>query len=422
MFCSVCQKDFKKLYNLKNHYKSIIHKTNLELRNSISNEHTTSSTIKQQIPLKATDNEQILDQLTNQEPHESLSDILFVEKEVMPSNANNPVPTIPSLDSILESLSETDNIKLEDQSNSVIKYECPGCEYQFTHKPNLYRHRQKCNYYKEAIKLANTTQIDVKTASRLIKRKNLAKCIPQLKLDQELDNFIPLGDTNIINNNNTTNNNTTINNNVNIMVGNWETLDFIRPFLHEYIEHLYTRENRIKIISSGNNAANTVIDVIYEMPQNKNIYRYNSRRNFVKTLDINGEIVLFPANEAFGNLAFGILNITDDIMTNSEDILTEFPQYRRGVEAYALTNNWTGESGNERYPEYSRKIEIKVETSHKISEANINRFETAKQRILSNGGLLEFNKHTLKNKPYRADAHIQQTIAALKEKFLAQHI
>jgi hypothetical protein len=409
MFCSICLKNYKNTANLKIHYSSAIHKKNLSLRvpttNNIPNDDNSHPGTSKQIIQQ----QSIQNQLSNNT-----------------TQTQNRDDNIPTLDSIIDNQPEN-NIYLKDQQSEIIKYVCGGCEKEYAQGSSLYRHRQKCNYYKEAIKLANTTQIDVKTASKLIKRRNLSKCIPQLKLDQELDNFIPLGNTtnNITNNNTTTNNNNTTNNtinNVNIMVGNWETLDFIRPFLHEYIEHLYTRENRIKIISSGNNAANTVIDLVYEMPQNKNIYRYNSRRNFVKTLDINGEIVSFPANEAFGNLAFGILNITDDIMTNSEDILAEFPQYRRGVEAYALTNNWNGESGNERYPEYSRKIEIKVETSHRTSEANITRFENAKQRILSNGGILDFNKHTLKNKPYRPVAQIQQTISALKEKFLAQHI
>jgi len=407
MFCIICQKNFKKPYNLKNHYKSIIHKTNLELQNSVSNEMHKLSNIGQQ-------NTQLLDQQSE----------LVIPNQTQPQNTKTD-PQI--LDSILDSLSEINKIKIDEKPKDIIKYECPGCEYQFAHKTNLYRHRQKCDYYNEALKLANTTQIDVKTASRLIKRKNLAKNIPQLKSEKDLDEFIPLNNTNNtahINNASTTtnnntinnNNNTIINNNINIMVGNWETLDFIRPFLHEYIEHLYTRENRIKIISSGNNAVNTVIDLIYEMPQNKNIYRYNPRRNFVKTPNINGEIVSYPANEAFGELASCILNITDDIMTNSEDILAEFTQYRRGVEAYGITNNWNGEGGNERYSEYARKIELNVETSHKKSEANITRFENAKQRILLNGGLLEFNKHTIKNKPYRAESQLQQTITALKEK------
>ena len=254
-------------------------------------------------------------------------------------------------------------------------------------------------------------------AAKLLKQKYLLKNFPQLRLDQDINDVIP--SLNVINNNITNNNNTTINNNIVIKVGNWETLNFIRPFLYEYIEHLYTPENRLKIISSGNNAVNTTIDLIYEIPENKNIYRYNTRRNFVKTPNVNGDIVSYPANEALSKLACSILDITDDIMTNSEDVLIQYPQYKRGVEAYANTNNWNGESGNERYKEYERKIEMNMETAHKMSEANITRFANEKLKIILNGGTLDFNKHSIMNNiGTRPERQIQQTINALKEKLI----
>jgi hypothetical protein len=200
------------------------------------------------------------------------------------------------------------------------------------------------------------------------------------------------------------------------MVGNWETLNFIRPFLHENISHLYTKENRLEIIKSGNNAVNVVIKLIYDKPENKNMYRYNERRNYVKTPDINGDIVSYPANEAFAKLATVILDITDDIMTNSQDIILEYPQYQSGIDAYALTNNWLGEGGNERYKEYEKKIEMSIETSHKSSESNIIRFENEKRQILLNGGSLDFNKKSINNLDCpRSEAQIQKTITALKE-------
>jgi glutamine amidotransferase-like uncharacterized protein len=131
---------------------------------------------------------------------------------------------------------------------------------------------------------------------------------------------------------------------------------------------------------------------------------------------VNGDIVSYPANEAFSKLAVAILDITDDIMTNSEDILKEYPQYRRGVDVYADTNNWNGESGNDRYKEYEKTIELNIETSHKKSETNIIQFENAKQTILLNGGKLEFNNNILGTHRQRPESQIQKTITALQEK------
>jgi hypothetical protein len=384
MFCSICSKSYKNITVLKTHYTSAIHKRNLAAR--LTQPNSTDSS-KQPIVLANT---------TPQGHHNNIT-------------SNNPpqlITTKLNLDDVINNLPDIDNNQIEEE---ITKYECPGCSKEYAQKPSLYRHQKKCSFYKEAYKLSSKTQIDVKIASKLLKQHYLSKTIPHLRLEQDSNNILHTGPI--------TNNNTTINNNnINIMVGNWETLNFIRPFLHENISHLYTKENRLEIIKSGNNAVNVVIKLIYDKPENKNMYRYNERRNYVKTPDINGEIVSYPANEAFAKLATVILDITDDIMTNSKDIILEYPQYQSGIDAYALTNNWLGEGGNERYKEYEKKIEMSIETSHKSSESNIIRFENEKRKILLNGGVLDFNKKSINNLDCpRSEVQIQKTITALKE-------
>jgi hypothetical protein len=395
MDCEICNKSYKSASILRIHYTSAIHKSNLDAKRRLANPVQSISTSRQHI--------------NNQSAHQ------------IPNNPMHSIPeNIPTIDSIINNLHENTNTQITE--NISIKHRCPGCEKDYSQKPSLYRHQKKCSFYKEAYKLSSKTQIDVAIAARLIKQKHLSKNIPHLRLEEDISRLIPSGNitnnnttNNNTTNNNTTNNNTTINN-FNITVGSWETLNFIRPFLHENISHLYTHENRIKIIADGNNAVNTAINLLYKVPENKNIYRYNSRRNFVKTPNVNGDIVSYPANEAFSKLAVAILDITDDIMTNSEDILKEYPQYRRGVDVYADTNNWNGESGNDRYKEYEKTIELNIETSHKKSETNIIQFENAKQTILLNGGKLEFNNNILGTHRQRPESQIQKTITALQEK------
>ncbi len=390
MLCLVCKKSYTNIGNLKVHYSSAIHKKNLSLTQSVSLKHS-------------------LDRQHNIDNNNKPSDKLSEESDNEAFAKSNQL----LLNRIIDGLPDINDSQLESQE--IIKYECPCCESKFTQKTNLYRHQKKCSFYQEAFKLSSKTQIDVKIASKLLKQKHLSKAIPQLRLDDALYNNTHSGK---ITNNNTNNNNITnnITNNINITVGNWETLNFIRPFLHENISHLYTDKNRLEIIKNGNNAVNVAINLIYEMPENKNIYRYNERRNFVKTPNIDGQVVSYPANEAFSKLACAILDITDDIMTNSEDILTQYPQYRRGVEAYGITNNWHGEGGNERFKEYEKNIEMNIESSHKTSEINITRFENEKRKILMNGGTLDFNKRTINNMGIRPEIQIQQTISAIKQK------
>jgi WD40 repeat protein len=122
-------------------------------------------------------------------------------------------------------LPNVSNEEVTIDNDKILTYDCPSCEKEYAQRSSLYRHQKKCGLYKEAAKLSRKTQIDIKIASKLLKQKHLAKTIPHLKLEQDINDIIPIG--NITNNNTTNNNNNTTINNINIMVGNWETLNFM---------------------------------------------------------------------------------------------------------------------------------------------------------------------------------------------------
>lgn len=414
--CKICNTTYTRVSVLRTHYTSTIHKHNLlniellayQVSNQLSNQ---VSNQKTNIDINESTESTLVTSLQSNKPNNDSTNNIILEL----IDDNDHLPKITSDVVTKELVTNEDKLQHDKQDghdgqdgNLIEEHEslqlnksfvCFGCDRKYSQKTNLYRHHKTCDLYKEALKLSKKTQTDIEIAARLIKHRNLCRIIPQLKFDDTM--LCKSRDTQLqtnISNNNTMNNNTmnniTINNTIN--VGNWETINFIRPFLHEDISHLYTKENRLKIIASGNNAVNTVINLIYSKPENDNLYRYNSRRNLVKTPDINGQLISYNANEAFAKLAMCILDITDEIMTKSEDILAEYPQYRRGVETYIGTNNWNGEGGNNRYKEYEKNIEMKFETSHKKSETNITMFENEKYRILKNGGTLNFDLESLK--------------------------
>jgi hypothetical protein len=393
--CEICNTTYTRISVLRTHFNSIVHKQNILrielLNNQLCNIADNNNNINNIVlPLQS-------DRTDINVLSQSLSDNI--------ENTTDGKLAIVLVSEILDENNDNqDSIQLDEKTKSSAEpgeslqsnkeFKCFGCDKRYAQKPNLYRHHKTCDIYIEAYKLSKKSLTDIEIAANLIKNRNLCKIIPQLKFDETM--LCKSRDTQIqtnVSNNNTMNNNITINNTIN--VGNWETINFIRPFLHEDISHLYTKENRLKIIASGNNAVNTVINLIYSKPENDNLYRYNSRRNLVKTPDINGQLISYQANEAFAKLAMCILDITDEIMTKSEDILAEYPQYRRGVETYIGTNNWNGEGGNNRYKEYEKNIEMKFETSHKKSETNITMFENEKYKILQNGGRLNFNLESL---------------------------
>lgn len=409
MNCKICDKTYTSATVLRTHYASAMHKRNLLKQKNGPNSVYNISTIYtdgHNGELIYTLDTGFLSKLPDTDISENSTDCELDTslRSERPSETSDK-ELVPKEDKLQHDKQDghdgqDGNLIEEHESLQLNKaFVCFGCDRKYSQKTNLYRHHKTCDLYKEALKLSKKTQTDIEIAARLIKHRNLCKIIPQLKFDDTM--LCKSRDTQLqtnISNNNTMNNNTmnniTINNTIN--VGNWETINFIRPFLHEDISHLYTKENRLKIIASGNNAVNTVINLIYSKPENDNLYRYNSRRNLVKTPDINGQLISYNANEAFAKLAMCILDITDEIMTKSEDILAEYPQYRRGVETYIGTNNWNGEGGNNRYKEYEKNIEMKFETSHKKSETNITMFENEKYRILKNGGTLNFDLESLK--------------------------
>ena len=151
MLCIICNKQYKSVSNLRTHYSSKIHKLNVvnsSKKNPVNNTNSsinTSNNVNQ--ATKLSNNIGTKSMITQQ------TQVQHVHTNILP-------------------VVENDDIS---ESGQIIRYECQGCDKTFSHKPNLYRHRNKCYFYIEAYKISCKTQLDVKFAAKLLKQQNISK-------------------------------------------------------------------------------------------------------------------------------------------------------------------------------------------------------------------------------------------------------
>ena len=152
MLCIICNKNFKNVSSLKTHYLSKKHK--LALLNTTNNNLSNNNGIQ----TSNVNNTNDMIQNTRAGNNNTIS--------------NTHIQTISvQLDANILPVAENKQI-LEIEN---VKYECQGCDKLFAYKTNLYRHRNKCYFYKEAYKISCKTQLDVKIAAKLLKQRNISK-------------------------------------------------------------------------------------------------------------------------------------------------------------------------------------------------------------------------------------------------------
>ena len=445
--CNICNKIYKSVPALREHFKTKTHKDNvvkskvtcfqndyIECNNTIpkclpdtpstvSSHKMKASTPSEQSPectpgasLELQVNDTIYSRLLD---NSNKGDIATNVSDTTIDSKTNTVNTgslsqslgtdsICNLDNILHDIPQNNNtisdeptdVTCKTSSNSTslepIVYRCIACRKEYSHKNNLYRHYKTCTIYTEAKTLNKTTTTIMENAIHLIKQKYFKKIIPAII--SNINNTDSQTQYKSVSNNQieqTITNNITINNN-NITIGTWKTINYVRPFLHENLDVLDDEKNIEAIVASGYNAVNTLIDIVYSQPENNNIQIINRRKNFVRTIDANGEIIIIRFNEACEKLAYKFLNKTDELMDkNSAKIIAKNPGLATGVRVYEQSNNWFGESGNDRYPEYESHIGMKIENISRKSDINLIRFQNETKKLLLSGGTLNFNKDSL---------------------------
>ena len=228
--CEICNTTYTRISVLRTHFNSIVHKQNILrielLNNQLCNIADNNNNINNIVlPLQS-------DRTDINVLSQSISDNI--------ENTTDGKLAIVLVSEILDENNDNqDSIQLDEKTKSSAEpgeplqlnkaFKCFGCDKRYAQKPNLYRHHKTCDIYTEAYKLSKKSLTDIEIAANLIKNRNLCKIIPQLKFDDTM--LCKSCDTQIqtnVSNNNTMNNNITINNTIN--VGNWETINFIRPF------------------------------------------------------------------------------------------------------------------------------------------------------------------------------------------------
>lgn len=379
--CVICNTTYKRIDALRIHFASISHRNKVCL-SKVSN--------------------------LNSHKHDLVND----SNNVQSLDAENHTNGISDTNHI-STTTEMGARELHEPTENM-SYKCVGCNKDYSKQPNLSRHHKKCDIFKDAKRLTDYTGMDINTSVMLIKQKNYNKIMPKKKYipmtDEEFKTYMGItkskkpnnqvanitnNNINNIQNNNTNNNNTnniTINNN--IIVGNWETISYVRPTNYENMSLLNDEKNKLLLLASGYHAFKTLLDLIYANTENMNIHIINRKKNYVKILTVEGEVKVVSASTAYDMITDKLIDIIDSFIDASEPLIKAHPMYKAGIEALKKSHNWEGE-GNNRYSEYRRYIELIVENIGKKSAINLIRFENDIQQILKNGGIVNFNKDTL---------------------------
>lgn len=407
--CVICNKSYKRIDVLRTHYASITHRNKVLANIPVIFNRTKLSAINN---IETGLNQPCLDivdsgLLSQSEPVSDMNGTrndTRNETTIADTEINTNVDTKPAEDT---------NKPVDNTSVQPAKtiYTCAACNKDYTKKTNLCRHLKKCNIFIEAKTLSESTCIDLDKSILLIKTRNLDKIIPKSnKYSQENDNqLIATMDTtnpsgkhkgkrivnntkNIQNNNNNTTNNITINNN--ILIGDWKTINYVRPTNFENLSVLDDDKNKLLLLASGYHAFKKLLDIIYAEPENKNIHIINRKKDYVKILTVDGKVKVVSAATAYDLLIDKLIDIIDAFIDASEPLIKANPKYKAGIDALRKSHNWDGE-GNSRYPEYRKYIELIVENIGRESAINLIRFENDIRQILLNGGPINFNTQSL---------------------------
>ncbi len=404
--CVICNTTYKRIDALRIHFASISHRNKVCL-SKVSNSNNHKNNL-----VNSSNNVQ---SIAAENHINGISDTKYITTEMGATELLEPTEMGVTE---LHEPTEMGATELHEPVENMA-YKCVGCNKDYSKQPNLSRHHKKCNIFKDAKKLTDYTGMDINTSVMLIKQKNYNKVMPKKKYipmtDEEFKTYMGItnskkpnnqvanitnnntnNNTNNIQNNNTNNNNTnniTINNN-NIMVGNWETISYVRPTNYENMSLLNDEKNKLLLLASGYHAFKTLLDLIYANTENMNIHIINRKKNYVKILTVEGEVKVVSASTAYDMITDKLIDIIDSFIDASEPLIKAHPMYKAGIEALKKSHNWEGE-GNNRYPEYRRYIELIVENIGKKSAINLIRFENDIQQILKNGGIVNFNKDTL---------------------------
>lgn len=346
--CTICDKTYKNAATLKAHYNTNTHKQQAGLVPGVG----TPAATKQSIP--------------GPEP---------TNKPAQPTLA-----PIADLSSFLPPM-----IPQQDADDDIYEYRCVACPKAYPSFQELEKHQYECSSFAAAVFFSMNSGINLGLCLKILLSHKLHQAGEdrmtwQLKL-LELARVNGAFDIDVRQKMAANPDPTPI---PEIMFEpdksySWINYVGIRPIYEENMTALLKTEVRNKLANCGKECFKTLVDIIYEQPENQNWFMTDMTKELAVVVNVNGDIAVIEATDMVFRMInkhiYYLINLFNAMGKSIKEIYDNL-----GIKITSLDNNVS--YSNERMPEYNRYIYEKSLSFKKQAIININSFNTLRNKIL----------------------------------------
>lgn len=353
--CVVCNKTYKNSATLKAHYNTNTHKRQVELASGKLNAADNAIPTQQVLATSAREKTQ------QQEPQQQPS------KHV----------TNPELANLFMS-----SAMVSDEDDEC-EYMCVACTSTYKQFPDLEKHQYVCSSFAAAVFYSLHSGINLGICLKILMAQKIkdggsGSNIWRAKLEE----FVRVEAAFDIDVQRKMNLNLDPTSNVNFDPNrsySWINYVYIRPVFEENMISVVKPEIKQLLVASGKECFKTLIDIIYELPENKNWYLTDSTKDLAVVITVNGEVSVINASEMLAMIVNKQVYYLINLFINMGQPLKEIYN-NLGIDITQQDNNISYSS--QRMPEYMAYICDKSLSYKTQAIISINSFNTLRNKIL----------------------------------------
>lgn len=348
--CVVCNKTYKNAATLKAHYNTNIHKHQVELASNKLNATNNAVPAQQQAPA---------DQ--QQEPA---------------ANRQHKHTTHPEIANLFMSAA-----MFSDEDEENCEYMCVACTSTYKKFPDLEKHQYVCSSFAAVVFYALHSGINLGICLKILMAQKIKDGGPgsniwKVKLEEfaRVEAAFDIDVQRKMNLNLDTASNFDPNKSY-----SWINYVNIRPVFEENMISVIKPMTRTILVDSGKDCFKTLIDIIYELPENKNWYLTDSRKDLAVIITVNGEVSVINATEMLAMIVNKQVYYLINLFINMGRPLKEIYN-NLGIDITQQGNSVSYSS--QRMPEYMAYICDKSLSYKNHAISSINSFNTLRNKIL----------------------------------------
>jgi hypothetical protein len=370
--CVVCNKTYKNASTLKAHYNTNTHKQQVELSAASGNVKAIDNVVpvsKQQVPCEqATQQQAPCEQATNQAPCEQATQ----------QQAPKTRMTNPELANLFMSA-----VMALDENEENCEYMCVACTATYKKFQDLEKHQYVCSSFAAAVFFALHSGINLGICLKILMAQKIKDGGPGSNIWKvKLEEFVRVEAAFDIDVQRKMNLNLDPASNINFDPNksyNWTNYVSIRPVFEENMISVIKPQTKKLLVESGKECFKTLIDIIYELPENKNWYLTDTAKGLAVVINVDGEVSVINATELLARIVNNQVYYLINLFINMGQPLMEIYN-NLGINITAEGNNISYSS--QRMPEYMAYICDKSLSYKKQAIININSFNTLRNKIL----------------------------------------